>query len=69
MLTLPVYNVLPAGPQGLQKRFAVRETTQLSPSKPRLLDRVRTALRARHSSWRTEDASVAWIKRYIRRRC
>jgi Phage integrase, N-terminal SAM-like domain/Phage integrase family len=65
MLTLPVYNVLPAGPQGLQSRFAVRETTQLSPPKPGLLDRVRTAPRARHSRRRTEDAYVVWIKRYI----
>jgi hypothetical protein len=31
MLTLPDYTVLPAGPQGPQRRFTVRETTQLSP--------------------------------------
>jgi len=65
MLTLPVYNVLPAGPQDLPRRFAVRETTQVTPPKPRLPDRVRTALRARHYSRRTEEAYVAWIKRYI----
>src|SRR5207247_6325638 len=34
-------------------------------SKPRLLDRVRDALRARHYSRRTEDVYVAWIRRYI----
>jgi hypothetical protein len=67
MLTLAVYTVLPAGPQGLRRRFAVRETTQLSPTKPRLLDRVRPALRASHSSRRTEGAYVAWIKRYVRK--
>jgi Phage integrase, N-terminal SAM-like domain len=43
----------------------VRETTHVTPPKPRLLDRVRAALRARHYSRRTEEACVAWIKRYI----
>jgi len=33
--------------------------------KPRLLDRVREAIRARHYSRETEKAYVAWIKRYI----
>jgi integron integrase len=33
--------------------------------KPRLLDRVREAIRARHYSRRTEKAYVGWIKRYI----
>ncbi|MDI6772818.1 MAG: phage integrase N-terminal SAM-like domain-containing protein [bacterium] len=32
---------------------------------PRLLDRVRDAVRARHYSRRTEDAYIAWIRRYI----
>jgi integron integrase len=32
---------------------------------PRLLDQVRAAIRARHYSRRTEDAYVAWIRRYI----
>jgi integron integrase len=32
---------------------------------PRLLDRVREALRARHYSPRTEKAYVAWIRRFI----
>jgi len=32
---------------------------------PRLLDRVREAIRARHYSLRTEEAYVAWIRRYI----
>lgn len=32
---------------------------------PRLLDRVRHAIRARHYSLRTEEAYVAWIRRYI----
>ena len=45
--------------------FALRETGPGGPPKPRLLDRVREALRARHASRRTEDAYVAWIRRYI----
>jgi integron integrase len=32
---------------------------------PRLLDRVRAALRVRHYSQRTEAAYVSWIRRYI----
>jgi hypothetical protein len=32
---------------------------------PRLLNRVRQALRARHYSRRTEESYVAWIRRYI----
>ncbi len=32
---------------------------------PRLLDRVRHAIRARHYSLRTEEAYVGWIRRYI----
>jgi len=32
---------------------------------PKLLDRVRAALRARHYSMRTEEAYVGWIRRFI----
>jgi integrase len=32
---------------------------------PKLLDRVRQAIRLRHYSRRTEDAYVTWIRRYI----
>ncbi len=34
-------------------------------SPPRLLDRVRTELRARHYAYRTERSYIDWIKRYI----
>jgi site-specific recombinase XerD len=34
-------------------------------SPPRLLDRVREAIRTRHYSRRTEEAYVHWIRRYI----
>jgi integron integrase len=40
------------------------ETPQHAPA-PRLLDRVRTALRVRHRSPRTEDAYVGWVRRVI----
>ncbi len=43
----------------------LRETAAAGPSKPKLLDRVRHAVRARHYSPRTEKACVHWIKRYI----
>jgi integron integrase len=36
-----------------------------APQKPRLLDRVREAIRAHHFSRSTEDAYVAWIQRFI----
>jgi site-specific recombinase XerD len=32
---------------------------------PKLLDRVREAIRARHYSLRTEEAYVAWVRRFI----
>jgi integron integrase len=35
------------------------------PGKPRLLDRVRAAIRTRHYSHRTEEAYSGWIKRFI----
>src|SRR5262245_55468690 len=35
------------------------------PGKPRLLDQIREAIRARHYSLRTEEAYVGWIRRYI----
>lgn len=47
----------------------MRESTPVAapaiPPKPRLLDRVRPALRFRHGSRRTEKTYVACIRRYI----
>lgn len=37
----------------------------VAPSPPKLLDRVRSALRARHYSRRTEKSYVHWIRRFI----
>jgi hypothetical protein len=36
-----------------------------NPEQPRLLDRVRDALRLRHYSYRTEQTYIQWIRRYI----
>lgn len=43
-------------------RFVVRES---SPRPPKLLDRVREAVRLRHDSRSTEKSYVGWIRRYI----
>jgi hypothetical protein len=68
MLALPqtrpvAYAVAPE--ETLGASLLVRETRPADTPKPRLLDRVRQAIRARHYSRRTEKAYVHWIKRYI----
>jgi Phage integrase, N-terminal SAM-like domain len=40
-------------------------TEDLRSSSTKLLDQVRTAIRGRHYSIRTEQAYVDWIKRYV----
>ena len=45
--------------------LAVREPAPPSPQKPRLFDRVRETLRARHGSRRTEKSYIGWIRRFI----
>ena len=45
--------------------LVARESAPPTHRPPRLLDRVRDAVRARHYSRRTEKAYVAWIRRYI----
>ncbi|MDQ5859221.1 MAG: integron integrase, partial [Acidobacteriota bacterium] len=39
--------------------------TDAGRSEPRLLDRVRLAVRARHYSLRTEEAYVGWVRRFV----
>ena len=46
-------------------RMTVRESAPSTGNRPRFLDTVRAALRTRHYSRRTEEAYVAWIRRYI----
>ncbi len=57
------YAALPECP--LAPLPALREVGPAGAPRPRLLDRVREAIRARHYSRRTEKTYVAWIKRYI----
>jgi integrase len=57
------YATAPA--QTLGTRLFVCEAGRGDAPKPRLLDRVRQAIVARHYSRRTEKAYVHWIKRYI----
>ncbi len=45
--------------------LVARESRPAGTPKPRLLDRVREAIRARHYSARTEKAYVHWIRRFI----
>ena len=45
--------------------FMLSEHHSSGSESPRLLDRLRTALRSRHYSLRTERAYVAWTKRFI----
>ena len=54
-----VYGRVPERAYGA--RLFVREPA----ARPRLLDRVREAVRTRHYSRRTEKAYTHWIKRYI----
>jgi hypothetical protein len=57
------YPILSAG--AFTATLSVRETGPVDAAKPRLLDRVREAVRIRHYSRRTEKAYVHWIKRDI----
>jgi hypothetical protein len=52
-------------PTEARRAVLLREPSPPPAHPPRLLDRVRAALRARHYSRRTEDAYAAWIRRYI----
>ena len=47
------------------KNTATRSKKQQRWKKPRLLDSVRSVIRLKHYSVRTEDAYVHWIKRFI----
>jgi hypothetical protein len=47
------------------KQPAVLPSHPQSTQPPRLLDRVREAIRARNDSLRTEEAYVGWIRRFI----
>jgi integron integrase len=53
----------PMAPRPNKKAFTATPATNAQP--PRLLDRVREALRTRHYSPRTEKTYCQWIKRFI----
>jgi hypothetical protein len=44
---------------------AAKQNPTTGATKPKRLDQVRQAIRARHYSYRTEQMYIAWIKRYI----
>jgi len=58
------YRTLPGGGEGLAPSSTQAHGLP-EPPKPRLLDRVCQALRARPMRPRTEEAYVAWIRRFI----
>jgi hypothetical protein len=47
------------------KSLALMEAAAVSERKPKLLDRVRSDLRVKHYSTRTEKAYIDWIRRFI----
>jgi integron integrase len=55
----------PAAAFGVSFLFEPPRPTGGARPEPRLLDRVRHALRARHYSPRTEKSYVAWIRRFV----
>ena len=59
---LPTLRLLPSTTKQLPP-FTRR--VPATPGKPKLLDQVRDAIRTRHYSYRTEEAYVGWIKRFI----
>ena len=48
-----------------KKNILINQSLDSRNQGPRLLDRVRDALRIKHYSYRTEQAYLHWIKRYI----
>ena len=44
---------------------SISDSVPLPADRPRLLDRLRIAIRARHYSIRTEEAYVGWVRRFI----
>jgi len=50
---------------GKARPLQVREAPPSPATPPKLLDRVRAAVRSRHYSHRTEQTYVGWIRRFI----
>jgi hypothetical protein len=62
---LPVAYAVLAESDWRRSTHLIRETGPTEPPKPRLPDRVRGAIRARHMSRSTEESYVGWIRRFI----
>jgi integron integrase len=56
-------DILPSHPSGLPAQHLLPAIPSVR--SPRLLDRLRLALRLRHYSPRTEEAYTAWVRRFI----
>ena len=54
-----------ASPSSSGRQPVSSSSVPASAPKPKLLDQVRQAIRSRHYSLRTEEAYIAWIKRFI----
>jgi integron integrase len=61
----PEINVRGGYPRAPDTPLVGQESSPPSPRPPRLLDRVREALRLRHGSRSTEKSYVGWIRRFI----
>ena len=55
----------PLGRLAASTLLLVREALEASSSQPKLLDRLRLALRSRHYSRRTEKTYLMWVRRFI----
>ncbi len=56
----------PAVASGHRRRPGRRDPPAREPRSPKLLDQVRSAIRTRHYSRRTEETYVGWVKRFVR---
>ena len=59
----PINRTLAVIEGGLHAKASIQTTPAVQ--QPKLLDRVRQAIRTRHYSEKTEKAYVHWIKRFI----
>jgi Phage integrase, N-terminal SAM-like domain len=53
-------------PGSVQAILVDMTSTAIRPQGPKLLQQLREALRAHHYNPRTEEAYVAWVRRYVR---
>jgi len=65
--TVPVRRIVRGTAGAFQRRGPVQvgASAHSTEARPKLLDQVRDAIRTRHYSYRTEEAYLGWIKRFI----